>query len=72
MRGWHAPALNTILAKGWSKLQQAIACAWDEASTVSALAELRAAASQTISERSMPYKVRPGAPLPSHGLEPIV
>ena len=71
MRGWHAPALNTILAKGWSKLQQAIACAWDEASTDTALVELRAAASQTISERSMPYKVRSGPPLPSSRTEPI-
>lgn len=58
MRGWHVSALVSVLAKGWSKLQQAVACAWDDAATATALADIRSADSAALAERSLPYKVR--------------
>ena len=58
MRGWHSPALHSILAKGWSATHNAIASARDDASGAAALEALKAA------QHSEPALLVPCSPRP--------
>ena len=56
MRGWHVPALQLVLSKGWSSLQEKVASARDSTAVQLAISAIGMAAPETIRECSKPYQ----------------